>query len=289
MLDSGRFTRSGGLGAGIADQVADDKVLAEFAAGATLVLQGLHRTWPPLVDFAQQLSTDLGHPGAGQRLCHPGVQPGFRPALRRARRDRAAGRRRRSAGRSTRRCTSTRSPTSRGPTIARPSRPAPKSRPSMDTVLRPGDALYLPRGWLHSAEALGDNTIHLTVGIHATTRYDVLQSLVALAADSPELRASLPLGIDAGRRPVAPARPRRPREGGDRPAGPGECRRRGRRRTPPDRPYDAARAGAAAGPVRGRRPRSPGRRVVRLRRHQHAQADRPSTTARSGSRRRPAR
>jgi hypothetical protein len=35
------------------------------------------------------------------------------------------------------------------------------------------------------------------VGIHATTRYDVLQSLVALAADSPELRASLPLGIDA--------------------------------------------------------------------------------------------
>ena len=61
-------------------------------------------------------------------------------------------------------------------------------------MLRPGDALYLPRGWLHSAEALGETTIHLTVGMHATTRYDLLQALVALAADSPALRESLPIG-----------------------------------------------------------------------------------------------
>src|SRR6185312_9174244 len=33
VLGSGRFTRSGGLGAGVSDQVADDKVLAEFSAG----------------------------------------------------------------------------------------------------------------------------------------------------------------------------------------------------------------------------------------------------------------
>jgi hypothetical protein len=66
--------------------------------------------------------------------------------------------------------------------------------PVIDTVLRPGDALYLPRGWLHSAEALGETTIHLTVGLHATTRYDLLQALVALAADSTALRESLPIG-----------------------------------------------------------------------------------------------
>ena len=64
----------------------------------------------------------------------------------------------------------------------------------IDTVLRPGDALYLPRGWLHSAEALGETTIHLTIGMHATTRYDLVQALVALAADSPALRESLPIG-----------------------------------------------------------------------------------------------
>ena len=63
-------------------------------------------------------------------------------------------------------------------------------------MLRPGDALYLPRGWLHSAEALGDVSVHLTVGIHSVTRYALVEALVALAAEEPELRASLPLGVD---------------------------------------------------------------------------------------------
>jgi bifunctional lysine-specific demethylase and histidyl-hydroxylase NO66 len=196
VLDPGRFTRSGGLGAGVADQVADDKVLAEFAAGATLVLQGLHRTWPPLVDFAQQLSTDLGHPVQVNAYVTPASNRGFDPHY-----DvhdvivlQVAGAKR----------WTIHPPVHEHPLADQPwtdHRAAVAARaqepPELDEVLRPGDALYLPRGWLHSAEALGDNTIHLTVGIHATTRYDVLQSLVALAADSPELRASLPLGVDA--------------------------------------------------------------------------------------------
>ena len=43
-----RYTRGGGAGAGAPDQVADDRVLDQLGSGATLVLQGLHRTWPPL-------------------------------------------------------------------------------------------------------------------------------------------------------------------------------------------------------------------------------------------------
>ncbi|WP_213030192.1 hypothetical protein, partial [Acinetobacter baumannii] len=50
------YTRSGGLGAGIADQVADDRVLELVADGATLVLQALHRSWPPLIDFGSALA-----------------------------------------------------------------------------------------------------------------------------------------------------------------------------------------------------------------------------------------
>src|ERR1700709_2525610 len=65
VLPAERFTRSGGAGAGAPDQVADDKVLDLLADGTTLVLQGLHRTWPPLVDFANALSGDLGHPVQG--------------------------------------------------------------------------------------------------------------------------------------------------------------------------------------------------------------------------------
>jgi ribosomal protein L16 Arg81 hydroxylase len=195
VLGANRFTRSGGLGAGIADQVADDKVLAEFAAGATLVLQGLHRTWLPLVEFAQQLSSDLGHPVQINAYVTPASNRGFDSHY-----DvhdvlvlQVAGEKR----------WTIHPPVHEHPLADQPwtdHREAvaaqAKQPPVIDEVLRPGDALYLPRGWLHSAEALGDTTIHLTIGMHATTRYDVLQALVALAADAPELRASLPLGID---------------------------------------------------------------------------------------------
>jgi bifunctional lysine-specific demethylase and histidyl-hydroxylase NO66 len=68
--------------------------------------------------------------------------------------------------------------------------------PVIDEVLRPGDALYLPRGYLHAAEALGGISCHLTVGVHPLTRQAILDALVALARDDAALRSSLPLGLD---------------------------------------------------------------------------------------------
>ena len=72
--------------------------------------------------------------------------------------------------------------------------------PVIDTVLRPGDALYLPRGFLHAATALGGVSTHVTLGVHSWTRYAVAEQLVQLAlgtvAEDPEARASLPLGVD---------------------------------------------------------------------------------------------
>jgi bifunctional lysine-specific demethylase and histidyl-hydroxylase NO66 len=68
--------------------------------------------------------------------------------------------------------------------------------PLIDTVLEPGDALYLPRGTVHSAVALGDTSIHLTVGVHPLTRYQLVRFLLDAVQDDPELRASLPMGAD---------------------------------------------------------------------------------------------
>ena len=68
--------------------------------------------------------------------------------------------------------------------------------PAIDAVLEPGDALYLPRGWLHSAQAQGDSSLHLTVGIKALTRYALVEELLGLAAEEPRLRATLPFGLD---------------------------------------------------------------------------------------------
>ena len=80
---------------------------------------------------------------------------------------------------------------------------AAAQEPLLDVVLRPGDCLYLPRGYLHSATALGGVSGHLTIGVHAWTRYAVLERVLAdlqaeLAQDE-SWRASLPLGVDFGR------------------------------------------------------------------------------------------
>jgi hypothetical protein len=179
----------------VGDQVADDRILELFLDGHTVVLQGLHRLWPPIIDFAGALTTDLGHPVQVNAYITPRSSTGFSahydvhdvfvlqiagekkwrihepvlvdPLRDQPWEDRAAA------------------------VSARASEP-----PLIDEVLRPGDALYLPRGYLHAAEALGEVSIHLTVGVHPVTRHAVLEALTSLVADEPSLRSSLPLGVD---------------------------------------------------------------------------------------------
>lgn len=195
VVPAGRYTRSGGTGAQVADQVADDRILALFLDGHTVVLQGLHRLWPPLIDFAGALSTDLGHPVQVNAYVTPSSSQGFA-----AHYDvhdvfvlQVAGEKR----------WRIHAPVHPDPLRDQPwtdHRAAVEARaeeePVIDTVLRPGDALYLPRGYLHAAEALGEVSCHLTVGVLPVTRHAVLESLLELVADDPALRTSLPLGVD---------------------------------------------------------------------------------------------
>jgi len=195
VLDPGRYTAPGGLGAEIADQVSADKVLDEFSAGATLVLQGLHRTWPPLAEFTRQLVADLGHPAQVNAYITPASERGFDPHY-----DvhdvfviQIAGEKRWRI---------------HPPVHPRPLRDQPWSQhraaverqaqnePFLEEVFRPDDVLYLPRGWLHSATALGGTSIHLTIGVAALTRHDLLREALADAANDDGLRAALPLGVD---------------------------------------------------------------------------------------------
>jgi ribosomal protein L16 Arg81 hydroxylase len=77
---------------------------------------------------------------------------------------------------------------------------AAKVDPLLETTLSPGDCLYLPRGYLHSATALGGVSTHLTIGVHTWNRHHLAQELLSAAlsrsARDPEVRASLPLGAD---------------------------------------------------------------------------------------------
>ncbi|PRC47832.1 cupin, partial [Mycobacterium sp. ITM-2017-0098] len=70
----------------------------------------------------------------------------------------------------------------------------------IDTVLSEGDALYLPRGWVHAAQALDTTSIHLTIGVGATTVLDVARAVIDQLAHDEAFRAPLPIGVDHTRR-----------------------------------------------------------------------------------------
>ena len=195
------FTTGGGIGAGIADQVSDDAVLRAFADGATLVLQGLHRTWEPALAFSQQLAADLGHPNQVNAYVTPPQSTGFSDHY-----DvhdvfvlQVAGEKRWRIRRPVREAPLR----SEAWTDHRAEVESAARQPSVvEETLRPGDCLYLPRGFLHSATALGATSIHLTVGVHPWHRAHVaealLESALRTATEDPLVRASLPVGIDVG-------------------------------------------------------------------------------------------
>lgn len=198
-LGDGAFTAPGGVGASIGDQVSDDKLVRLFADGATMVLQAVHRTWPPVAAFCQQLAADLGHPVQANAYVTPPQNQGFSNHY-----DvhdvfvlQIAGEKRWII---------------HEPVHASPLRHQPwtdrrrdverraAEEPLIDVVLRPGDCLYLPRGFLHAATALGGVSTHLTLGVHSWTRYgladQLLQQALRAAATDPQVRGSLPLGVD---------------------------------------------------------------------------------------------
>jgi hypothetical protein len=198
-LPDSAFTAAGGAGAGIADQASDDKLLRLFGDGATIVLQGLHRTWAPVLEFTQDLAADLGHPVQVNAYVTPPQNTGFSDHY-----DvhdvfvlQIAGEKR----------WRIREPVHPSPLRDQPwtdrraaVESAAENPPLLEETLHPGDVLYLPRGYLHAATALGDVSTHLTIGVHPWTRRHLADELVAralTAASADErVRASLGLGVD---------------------------------------------------------------------------------------------
>ncbi|MEX5303526.1 cupin domain-containing protein [Kocuria sabuli] len=193
------FTSSAGVGATISDQLDDTALWRKFDDGATLVLQALHRTWEPAADLCTRLSTELGHPVQANAYITPPQNRGFDDHY-----DvhdvfvlQIAG---------------TKRWIIREPVHVDPLRDQPwtdhrsavaeaaKGSAYLDVVLEPGDALYLPRGWLHAAQAQGAVSIHLTLGVHSWTRYGLAEQLAQAALESlrddPAMRRTLPLGVD---------------------------------------------------------------------------------------------
>lgn len=77
VLPEASYTRKGATIAGkpLSGLIDVRRVLSLFGEGATIVLQGLHRYWPPLTELISALETELGHPcQANAYLTPPGSQ-----------------------------------------------------------------------------------------------------------------------------------------------------------------------------------------------------------------------
>ncbi|WP_446038849.1 JmjC domain-containing protein [Streptomyces sp. SID1121] len=70
----------------------------------------------------------------------------------------------------------------------------PPEKPLTEVVMRPGDLLYLPRGWWHSVAASeGEHSLHLTFGIQTTTGAQLLSWLADDLRRHDVLRLDLPV------------------------------------------------------------------------------------------------
>jgi ribosomal protein L16 Arg81 hydroxylase len=62
----------------------------------------------------------------------------------------------------------------------------------LDVVLRPGDTLYLPRGWLHEALTSETDSLHLTIGVNVYPWLEALRAAVEECADDVAFRRAVP-------------------------------------------------------------------------------------------------
>ena len=194
VLATSRFTRSATMaGSPLTGLVDARKVLDLFEGGATVVLQGLHRYWPPLTQLVRDLELELGHPcQANAYLTPPGAQ-GF------ARHsdthdvfvfqthghkqweivDRGAG------------------------AVGHPDGGSGDDEEGTvrQITLEPGLSMYLPTGTPHSARSEQEASLHVTVGINQLTWRDELRRTVDRLLADPAYDAHLPAGYltDPGR------------------------------------------------------------------------------------------
>lgn len=179
-LPAARYTKTTRTGTQTATGVIDPRgVFDAFAEGATLVFQSMHRYWAPLADYCRGLELALGHPVQANAYITPPTARGFG-----AHEDEHdvfvlqsyGGKQWRVHDRHD----------------LPPSRP-----PVIDAVLSPGDSLYIPAGFPHSASTQERASVHITIGILAVTWAAMIREALKMVESDPVFHEPLPLRFSA--------------------------------------------------------------------------------------------
>ncbi|WP_158558509.1 MULTISPECIES: JmjC domain-containing protein [unclassified Streptomyces] len=158
---------------GLADPV---RIGAELADGATLVLQGLQRFWPPLADTCRRLAADIGHPVFVNAYLTPRAEQGF------------------GAHHDPYHAWLTQVSGSKSWRLWAPDHDPAKDPADLEVVLAEGDVLWIPRGWWHSGSSGSEPSLHLTFTVWATKLDAVLRALLAEVLRDPGL-APMPVTL----------------------------------------------------------------------------------------------
>lgn len=166
-----------------------DRVQAEYRSGATVVLPMLHRSWQPVAELCVGLEGYLGHAvHANAYLTTAGVQ-GFTPHY-----DGHEAFVLQIAGRKHWRIYSpVQLLPNRGQTLSPQKYVAPA--PILELTLKPGDLLYLPRGYVHSAATSNSPSAHVTVGVTVYTWIELATELLLASRNILGFRKALPPGF----------------------------------------------------------------------------------------------
>jgi ribosomal protein L16 Arg81 hydroxylase len=162
-----------------------DRVAAEHADGATIVLQALHLHWRPAAVYCRGLEQRLGFPVQANAYATPAAAQGF--AVHHDTHDvfvlQVSGTKRWRIY----------APVLELPLGGQRWSPAlgEPGPPVDELTLEPGDTLYLPRGWPHDAVAQADDSLHITVGLHPPTRLDALRAALDECAGELEFRRAI--------------------------------------------------------------------------------------------------
>jgi bifunctional lysine-specific demethylase and histidyl-hydroxylase NO66 len=175
------YTKSGRIGSKpVTDLVDPGKVHRQFGDGATIVLQSLHRYWPPLTWLCRDLELSLTHPVQVNAYVTPPSSRGL--GLHADGHDvlvlQVHGRKRWEVY-----------------------RPGPGNDPKapgerlLDVVLEAGDCLYVPIGFPHAVWTEQSASAHLTVGVLTYKWHELLREGIQRVLDDPAFAEALPPGF----------------------------------------------------------------------------------------------